>query len=497
MTRTTRPLPFRRAIVAALVLVASAAALAQDAPPAAAPPTLPAGIVARVYGEDITEAQLLDRLGRRFEGQEKGREILDQIVDDQIVADEAARRGISVTDDEARAFADRQMGEVVRMRGGKNVDTDRALWDETLDRILTETHTTRAELYRVARDYVLREKMARTDLGTKDGETLPEHRMKLWQSALRRKSGVRYDGLPAGVLARVGDSRDIDRARFARELRVRLPVEVVAGIRAELVLDAATRHAVSRSGVSVTQADVDAQIARLREKFEKNPRVQGTGVSFDSFLRQTFGIGEEELRHDPTFRSKVGLEHMLGREIDDARVRRHWDENRAAYGERALVRQVFVAAAEEGSKYAEKLPSFREASDLALRAKVQILEKAGLLKGGDAPANLGDIVTQVAKQFETSAERRARAGEPVAWTRQNVAGETALEAAVFDGEIGRIAGPVRSNVGYHVLYVEERRPAPGWDEVKVQVREDLLRMAVRNFQLALRADGDVVLADLK
>jgi hypothetical protein len=448
---------------------------------------LPPGVVARVYGEDVTEAQVLDRLARRHESTEKGRQILEQIVDDQVVADEARRRGVTVSDDEVSAYV-AKMVEVVRVQSGGQ---------KTLQDVLRETRTTHDEFLRTTKEYLVREKMAREDLGTKPGEDLPEHRMKLWTSALRRKAGVRYDGLPNGVLAKVGDSFEVDRARFARELRTRLPVELVAGVRAELVLDAATRHAVENAGVVVTEADVEAQMGRLRERFEKNPRVQGTGVTFDSFLRQTFGIGEAELRSDPTFRARVGLERMLGRDIDDAKVQKHWDDNRAAYGDRTLVRQVFVAAGEEGGKFDAKLPSFREASDLALRAKVQILEKAGLLKGGSAPANLGDIVTSVAKQFESNPEKRGQAGEPIAWTRQNVAGEAALEKAAFESEIGQVVGPVRSNVGYHVLYVEERRPAPTFDEVKAQVRDDLLRIAVRNFQLQLRADGNVVLAEMK
>jgi parvulin-like peptidyl-prolyl isomerase len=140
------------------------------------------------------------------------------------------------------------------------------------------------------------------------------------------------------------------------------------------------------------------------------------------------------------------------------------------------------------------MPTFREASDLALRAKVAILERSGALKDdGAAKTPLADVVTAVAKQFEGDPAKRNTSGEPVAWTRQNVAGEAALEAAVFEGEIGKLLGPVRSNVGWHVILVEERRPAPSYDEVKVQVREDLLRVAIRRFQLQLRSDDEIIL----
>ena len=136
------------------------------------------------------------------------------------------------------------------------------------------------------------------------------------------------------------------------------------------------------------------------------------------------------------------------------------------------------------------------AHEIALRAKVAVLEKAGLL-GAEGEAKrtpLPEAVTAVAKQFAPEGEGRKTAGEPAAWTRASVAGEPDLEKAVFDGEPGALAGPVRSRIGWHVLVVEERRPAPAWDEVRDRVRDDLLRLAVRRFQMEIRVDENVVIA---
>ncbi|MCG3135151.1 MAG: Chaperone SurA [Planctomycetes bacterium] len=469
-------------------LLVSLASLAAARPAAAEEAELPPGVTARVFGEDITEAQLMDRLARRYETGEKGREILDQIIDDTAVAEEARARNVAVTEPEIDAYVAKVAATIRQMRGGT-----RTLEDE-----LAETQSSMAEFRRSAREYLLRQKMAVQDLGGKPDEDLAVHRIKLWVSSVKRRLGVKTTGLPDGVLAQVGGV-SIDRARFAQELRTRLSKEQVAGVRAELVLDAATRHAVQRAGVSVTDADVDAQIARLRARFESNPRVAGSGVTFDAFLRQTFGIGEADLRKDPTFRARVGLERMVSKGIDDAAIRKHWDENRASYGERALVRQVYVAASDEAHFQGKgRLPSFREAQDLALRAKVEILEKAGLLAGdGKAKTPLTDLVTAVAKQFELDPERRAQAGEPQVWTRLNVEGQPSLEQGAFDGPVGTLQGPVRGTTGFHVFVVEERRPAPTFDECRESVRDDLVRLAVRRFQMELRADGQIQLAKEK
>ena len=136
----------------------------------------------------------------------------------------------------------------------------------------------------------------------------------------------------------------------------------------------------------MTDADVEEQVARLRARFESNPQVQGTGVTFDQFLRQRLGIGEAELREDPSFRTRVALERMLSRDLPETEVRSHWEKNRDAYGDRALVRQVYVAAADRGGK-GERIDgsvrSFADAHEIALRAKVAVLERSGQIPSAE------------------------------------------------------------------------------------------------------------------
>lgn len=478
-----------RLLVASAALAATAFAGSFATPAWAQDVQLPPGVVARVHGEDVTEAQLLDRLARRYETNDKGREVLNQIVDDLCVAEEAKRRNVSVSDEELAAYV-QKLAKVVHEQSGGH---------KTIDDVLKETSTTRAEFDRTAREFILRQKMAVTDLGGNPGEDLPEHRVNLWVSSIKRKSGVKFNNLPDGVLAQIGESLVVDRARFAKELVTRLPKEIVAGVRTELVLDAATRHAVEKSGVVVTDADVNAQVTRLRERFDKNPNVQAAGVSFEAFLRQTFGFGEAELRKDATFRARVGLERMVGKDITDEQIRKSWEDNRKAYGERALLRQVFIPAGENTSQFQGKgrMLTFREANEIALRAKIAILEKAGQLPGASAEAKkvpLPDVVTAIAKDFVMEAEDRQKAGEPVAWTRAQVEGHEDLEKAVFSGEMGTLIGPIRSGNGYHVLVVEQLRPAPKFEECRETVRDDLIRVAVRRFQVSLRVDPEIVYA---
>ncbi len=464
--------------IASLALAAAAALPAR----AGDEPSLPPGVEARVYGLDIRQEDVDARLVKRWGATDRGKAVLEQLVDDTCVDLEARRRGVSVTDEEVTAYV-RHVDETIRKQTGNL---------RSIEDVYKEQRTTPAEFAQVAHEYLVRQKMAAEDLGSKPGEEVPEHRLKLWLSTIRRRLGVVTSGLPDGTLARIGEAASIDRARFGRALRERLGDADVKSARAELVLDAARRHAIAEAGIVVTDADVAAEMARVRARFADDPRVRGTGLTFDQFLRQTRGTTEEEFAKDPTFRDSIAMDRLLSRGITDADVRKRWEENRDAYGERALVRQIYVPAGDEGDKF--HMRSFKEAFELALRAKAAVLEAAGRTGGAGAGKPLPDALTAVAKQFEQDAQQRSTAGEPVAWTRVVTAGEDELTRSVFEGEIGTLVGPVRSRVGYHLLVVEERRPAPAYDEVKDRVREDLLRKALAEFQIKLRADPQVLLA---
>lgn len=467
-----------RLFTCVLVLVAAWTAAAEDA--------LPPGVIARVYGRDISETDLADRLVKRWATTDRGKHLLEQLVDDTCVEIEARRRGVTVTDEDVAAYV-KGVDETVRKQTGNA---------RSIEDVYREQHSTPEEFAVIAHEYLKRQKMAAEELGGKPGEEVTEARLKLWLSSLRRRMSVKFTSLPDGVFAAVGDTA-IDRARFAKALKEGLPQEAVETAKLDLALEAATDHALLEAKIAVSDADVDADIARLRERFAKDPRVKDTGLTFDDFLKQNRGTSEAELRTDHRYRASIGLERLLARNVPDAAITKHWEENRDAYGERALVRQIYVAGQEDGGQF--HMRTFKEAFEMALRAKAAVLESSGGLGGAPQAGrkSLPDSVTAIAKQFEEDAKKKTNAGEPVAWTRANLVGEDALAKSVFTGEIGTLLGPVKSRVGYHLLVVEERRPAPSFDEVKDNVREDLLRVEMGKFQMAMRADPNVTFAGSK
>jgi hypothetical protein len=471
----------RRAFVSTLAACALLAGAALPAAAQASGAELPEGVVARVHGKDIRESELLDRIARTYGRSERGRESLHELVDDICVEREATRRGVTISDEEVEAYLKRWDQTIRQQSGGEASLED-----------LYEESSSREEFLATAREFLRRQKMAREDLGSKPDEDLSEHYLKLWLSSLRRRAGVRYEDLPSGVVAQVADQQ-VTRRQLAQRIREKLPEEMVAAIGNELVIAMASQHDAEQAGVVLTEADLDEAMRGLRERFAAEPQVKGSGVTFDQFLKETRGYGESELRGDPVFRARIALRRMLEESVDDQAVREHWETHRAAYGELALVRQIFFQYGDSTGEFA--LPSREEAWEDALGARVEIFEAAGLhLPEAERPKiPIGTLLTRVAKRLTRDEERRRRAGEPTAWTRLSVEGEEKLAAAVFDGPLAELQGPIRSAIGYHLVVVDERRPAPAFDEIRERIRDDLVQTRVNDYQLQVKADSENVI----
>ncbi len=480
------------ALALAVALASAPSTLGPAGVAAAQDSRLPAGIAARVYGKDIRESDVLDRLARNYAKSQRGAELLSQMIDASIVEQEAARRGITVTASELDAYI-ANVDANIRQRS-RNQDTIETIYEGS----------TRQEFRATAREFILREKMARVDLGRKPGEEISERLLKLWLYSMRKRLGVGVvelspaaddvlkgaviEALPGGVLARAG-SQTINRHAFAKHLRNKLPQEMVQGVVMELVEAAAAEHRLRREGETVTPREVDAAIDRMRERFLEDPQVQDLGIKFEQFLVRSKGLTVEDLRNDPTFSSRIGMRRLLNRTVTDPEVRAHWEASRELYGERAMVRQVFVAAQDAGSGEF-KLPTFKQAWKQALGAYVDVRTSAGLDSPGGERSRVpvAVAVTEVAKSMARNDTARRAAGEPAVWSRLTVEGESLLAKLAFEGTVGELSRPVRSKVGWHVVFVEARRPAPPFAEIAHRVREDVVAERLNKFGIDVRND---------
>jgi parvulin-like peptidyl-prolyl isomerase len=206
----------------------------------------------------------------------------------------------------------------------------------------------------------------------------------------------------------------------------------------------------SKGGAEIGEAEVDAELQRLREAF-------GSEEAFATALRDN-GVAEPEFRAQ--IRRSLLVIRFVDREVvgelkmTDDDLRRYYEQNprEMIRPERARVRQIVVRA-----------PVGSLPARAAARQKIEAVLKE--IKAGRDFADL-------ARRHSEGAEA-ARGGDAGWLTRGN--GPQAIERAVFRLQPGEMSDIVETRVGFHLLRVEERQPEGPipFEEAREPIRQRL------------------------
>ncbi len=177
--------------------------------------------------------------------------------------------------------------------------------------------------------------------------------------------------------------------------------------------------------------------------------------SVDEFKRRVAEMGfdqaawEARLRYQA--RAALSLQKLIaldrttpaGREAFEARLRETWVEQ---YGERVTARHVFVAVP-QGAPAAEVEAARRKAEAARDEARRGV--------------PFADVARRRSEDRET-----ARAGGALGtFDRRKFAAQDALNTALFTLPLGAPSDPIRSQLGFHIVLVDERTaPKRPWDE---------------------------------
>ncbi|AMV73944.1 peptidylprolyl isomerase [Desulfuromonas carbonis] len=250
------------------------------------------------------------------------------------------------------------------------------------------------------------------------------------------------------VLVRV-DNRTVTLDQFRREFAKTLPAgqELSADEKNELeraflvqVIDQElTLAEAERLQIKVTPAEVDQAIQEYRAEYPDR--------SFDEVLRErgiSFADWRQELERgllvEKVMRQAVDVRIGVSEAEIDNYYREHQDEfNRP---DQVRARQIVVGSQEEGERV------------LALLQQ-------------------GRPFAAVAKEFSLSPDAE-QGGDLGFFARGEMPPE--FDKVVFTLAKGRISDLVRSEYGYHIFLVEERRPAQrlSLDQVRDRIRDELL-----------------------
>jgi peptidyl-prolyl cis-trans isomerase C len=126
-----------------------------------------------------------------------------------------------------------------------------------------------------------------------------------------------------------------------------------------------------------------------------------------------------------------------------------------------------------------------------VRARHILVEDEAEAKKAAARVKGGEDFAKVAAEVSADPGSKTDGGELGFFTKDRMV-EPFAEAA-FKMKVGEISDPVKSQFGWHIIRLEERRmkPEPTFEELKDQIDQYLTRKAQQDVVLALRKNGKV------
>jgi foldase protein PrsA len=198
-----------------------------------------------------------------------------------------------------------------------------------------------------------------------------------------------------------------------------------------LIREKIVDQAMKTAGLTVSNQEIDDAINKIKQQI-------GGEEQFQSALAQA-NMTVESLRQNQAFRLKITK--ILSKDIvvDDATLKKYFDENIAQFDKRQVHARHILVASEQ------------EAKDV----------KAQLDKGGDFAA--------IAKEKSTDTSNKDQGGDLGFFGFGKMDPE--FEKAAFALKKGEISGPVQSSFGFHIIQVVDTSgTAPTFDAVKADVK---------------------------
>ncbi|MGB8266509.1 MAG: peptidylprolyl isomerase [Candidatus Velthaea sp.] len=227
-------------------------------------------------------------------------------------------------------------------------------------------------------------------------------------------------------------------------------------VQAQLVDQYATKN-----NIAVTSDEVKKREDDIKSKYPPG--------QFDGMLKQQ-GLTDDDVHN--ILRQTIIVEKAVASKVNvsDADVKAYFDKNHASLDTTEQVRARHIL-----------VPDLKTANDVEAKLKA----------GGDFAA--------LAKQYSTDPSTKDKGGELGFFGKGMMVAP--FQDAAFADPINKITAPVKSPFGYHIIQVEERKPATKATLANSSAKiRDLLKQqqqgqAVPAFLSGLRADANIVVLD--
>jgi foldase protein PrsA len=213
--------------------------------------------------------------------------------------------------------------------------------------------------------------------------------------------------------------------------------------------------------IDVSQADIDKRENDLKAKYPPG--------QFEQMVKQQ-GYTEQDVQN--ILKGQIVLEKALAPQIhvSEADIKAYFDKNHAVFDKPEQVRARHILVTNEATAR-------------------QVLAK--LKAGGNWDA--------LAKQYSTDVSNKDKGGELGFFGKGQMVPQ--FQDAAFNAKVGQIVGPVKSPFGYHIIQVEEKKPAQratlaaAHDQIKAQLTQQQQSQQYPLFLQQLRSAANIQVYD--
>jgi foldase protein PrsA len=246
-----------------------------------------------------------------------------------------------------------------------------------------------------------------------------------------QRSGQNAAKLEAKVVATVNDEKITQLDLYERMIR-----QGGGSLLDQMIDEKLVEQAAKRENITVSPSEIDAEIAKLKERF-------GGDEGLNSAMQQA-GITMDQLKENIAFQKKLFKLLAKGENPDDATLKKYFEENIAQFDKRQVhARHILVKTEEEAKAI-----------------------KAELDKGAD--------FAKLAKEKSTEPAAKETGGDLGTFGRGKMVAE--FENVVFNLKPNEISQPFQSSFGWHVAQVLEiKGDAPTFEALKNDVKEAYLQ----------------------
>lgn len=437
-------------------LLAAALLLASPALPDTDP--LPADVAA-MHPEGkwkIRKADLYRYLVRYESGQPSALAVLPEYMKLRLVEDEARRRKVSVTEQEAERWLS-DLDRKLRQQG------------QDLDAYCKQFGMRKEELRRKGRQWVLMEKVSRAILKEKDpsrGDTpVTDDSVIFVVDTLYKDAKKETEGLPDGTVARIRGI-DITEYEYGRALAMELPkTEVLRSLRG-LILDEEVALLVGDRNPPAPE-DLEEQKkwflemekSRIRRAAPNAPQ-EITDDMVEQVLRNR-GLTVDLVLRNPAFLAQARAIGHFRASVTEEDLRQYYADHKGEYGEQLKVARILVGARGQG------VPGVGR----AVRTPEQ-----GRKESGDIYDRLkaGQDFHELARQRSEDPDVIRDAGGIVPfWITSATPGYDDTFRQALQLEANGVSKPFFSQGrGYVIVKLLEKRPAQDFEQLKDRIRKD-------------------------